>query len=69
MAVIPLPLTLVETHNTDSLEINYLYVQGIPFHHSISKSYKFRTIEALRGKKKPNNNDVSSQSKFAINMY
>ena len=36
-----------------------LYEQRIPFHHTISKNYKSRTIEALRGKKKPNNNDVS----------
>jgi len=49
--------------------MDYLYAQGISFHHSISKNYKFRTIEPLRGKKKPNNNDVSSQSKLTINVY
>ena len=37
MVVIPLPLTLVETPNIESLGMNYLYVQGIPFRHSFSK--------------------------------
>ena len=58
MVMVSLPKTLVETHNTESLSIDYLYVQGIPFHHSISKSYKFRTVEALRNKKKPSKKDV-----------
>ena len=39
--------------------MDYLYVQRIPFNQTISKNYKSRTIEALRGKKEPNNNDVS----------
>ena len=65
----PLPKTLVDTHSTDIISMDYLYVQGIPFHQSITTSYKFRTIEALRGKKKPKGKDVIAQSKRALNVY
>ena len=69
MGITPLPETLVETHSSDMIAMDYLYVQGIPFHQSITTSYKFRTIEALRGKKKPNSKDVIAQSKRALNVY
>ena len=49
--------------------MDYIYVQGVYVHHSMSRSYKFRTIESLRGKNKPNNNDIKVQSKRAINVY
>ena len=49
--------------------MDYLYIQGIPFHHSISQSNKFRITEALRAKKKPNNSDIIAKSKRAINIY
>ena len=67
--MIPLPKTLVETHTTDTLAMDYVYVQGVPFHHSITTSYKFRTIEALRGKKEPNHSNVTAQSKRVIHIY
>ena len=69
MEVIPLPKTLVKTHKSDIPAMDYIYVQGIPFHQIIAKSYKFRTIEALRGKKKPNHSDVKAQPKRVINVY
>ena len=69
MEMKPLPKTLVDTHSTDIISMDYLYVQGIPFHQSITTSYKFRTIEALRGKKKPRGKDVIAQSKRALNVY
>ena len=69
METLPLPQTLVESHNTDVLAMDYLYVQGIPFHQSVSTGYKFRTVEALRGKKKPKHADIKAQSKRAINIY
>ena len=59
MELILLPVTLIETHSTESLVMDYLCVQGIPLHHNISKSHKFRTIEALKGKMKPSKKDVS----------
>ena len=32
MEMKPLPKTLVDTHSTDIISMDYLYVQGIPFH-------------------------------------
>ena len=64
--------------------MDYLYVQGIPFHHSIAKSYRYRTGVPLRGKMrpsskeskqkikkavKPNASDTKRLSKRAINKY
>ena len=69
MKTLPLPMNLVKTHSSDILGMDYLYVQGIPFHQSISSSYKFRTIEALKEKKKPNREDGKAQSKRATNVY
>ena len=69
MEILPLPLTLVESHSSDILGIDHLYVQGISFHQNISTGYKFRTIEALRGKKNPNHNDIKDQLIQAVNIY
>ena len=69
MEIVPLPKTLMDTHNSDMIAMDYLYVQGIQLHQSITTSYKFRTIEALRGKKKLSGKDVIAQSKRAINIY
>ena len=67
--MLPLTKLLVETHSSDLLGMDYLFVQGIPFHQSISTGYKFRTIEALRGKRNPNGKGVKDQSKRAIHVY
>ena len=56
--IIPLPKTIIETHSSDSLSMEYVYVQEIPFHRSISKSYKFRTADALRSNKKLNHDNI-----------
>ena len=59
----------METHSSDMISIDYLYVQVIPFHQSLTTNYKIRTIESLRSKKKPNGKDEVDQSKRAINVY
>ena len=69
MEMLPHPKTLAETHISDMLSMDYLFVQGIPFYQRISRRFKFRTIEALRGKRKLNHNDIPAQSKRAINVY
>ena len=61
MKTLPLSMNLVKTYSSDILEMGYLYVQGMPFHQSICSGYKFRTIEALRGKKKPNREDTKAK--------
>ena len=55
------PTTILHSHNT--------HAQSIPFHHSIARSYKFRTVESLRGKSKPSGNDIINMSKRAVNIY
>lgn len=64
-----MPRSIIDNHGSDQLSMDYLYIQGMPFHHSITKSYKMRTIESLRGKAKPNSNDIERMSKRAINIY
>ena len=46
-----------------------MYLQSIPFHHSIARSHKFRTVESLLGKSKPSGNDIINMSKRAVNIY
>ena len=74
MPLIPIPTTVYDHHNSDVLSMDFLYVQGIPFHDSISTDYKYRTTDAVRGKKgkgrkarKPNARNVRNFSKKAIN--
>ena len=40
MEMLPLPKTLVETHSSDFLEMNYLFVQGILTRNNIRRDYK-----------------------------
>ena len=63
-------------HNSDVVSMDFLYVQGIPFHHSITTDYKYRTADAVRGKRKKNGKVrklnaryVRNLSKRAINKY
>ena len=38
-----------DTYSSDVLSMDYVHVQRIPFHQSITSIYKFGAIEALRG--------------------
>ena len=51
------------------MSLDFLFFQGIPFLHSISETYKYRTVESLRGKKKANNADITNMAKRVINTY
>jgi len=46
-----LPAAMKEFHSNVTLNIDILYVMGIPFFHSISDHYNFRTIETLNDRK------------------
>ena len=46
-----------------------MYVQSIPFHYSISTSYKYRIAKEIRSKKKASKRDVVRQSKNVVNTY
>ena len=55
---LPLPPTVAELHTFVTLSFNYFFVQGIPFLHTISRDFFFRTCEPLRGKCKANKQDM-----------
>lgn len=46
MTLVDILDTVIDLHPTLDLVIDYVYVQGIPMLHIISKKYEFRTIEA-----------------------
>ena len=66
---VQIPKTIMDHHNTDVLNMDYMYVQKVSFHHSISTNYKYRTTKPIRGKKKPNARDTVRCSKKAVNKY
>ena len=45
-----LPMSTKERHKNVTLGVDFLYVNGIMFLHSISRKFKFRTIEIFYGK-------------------
>ena len=51
---VPIPSYITEHHSNVTLCIDYFFVQGIPFLHSISKIVQFHTISAVKDRKKPN---------------
>ena len=66
---LPIPKMIIDNHNEDAISLYFIFVQGIPFLHSISESYKNRKIEPLRGKKKTDNTDITNMSKRVVNTY
>ena len=46
-----------------------MYVQSIPFHYSISTSYKYRIAKEIRSKKKVSKRDAVRQLKKVVNTY
>ena len=69
MKNIPIPKMIIDNHSEEIVSLDFLFVQVIPFLHSISEAYKNRTIDPLRGKKKANNTDITNMSKRVINAY
>ena len=61
----------MDSHPNVNVSADYLFVQSIPMLHSISKKYKFRTIEALKdtSKRKAKAIDIEKGTKRIINMY
>jgi len=49
---VPLPKSINDHHSIIDLYVDFFYVHGIPFLHSISENYQFRTVEATRGRSK-----------------
>ena len=61
--------TILDLHPSLVLPMDYVYVQGIPMLHSISSRYKFRTIEAIRDKSKPNKSNLVRSASKVVNIY
>ena len=66
---IPIPSMIMDNHREEVLSIDFVFVQGIPFLHSTSETYKYKTVEPLRGKKKADNKDIINMVKRAVNVY
>jgi len=70
---VPISKTILDFHPNDILSMDYFYVQGVPFHHSISNGYRYRNTILLRGKQKVNKkkrkkNVRKSNAKNVTNM-
>ena len=63
---IPLPRTTQDFHSAVTLCIDFFYVNGIPLLHTISRSYKFRTIEEVDNRAQ---NTMINGIKRVVNLY
>ena len=48
----PIPKSILDHHQYITLAVDFFYVNGIAFLHSISHGYKFRTVESTRNRSK-----------------
>ena len=69
VAPIEIPREVWEHHQEEIIGIDHLYVQTLPFCHSIGISYKFWTIDSAKGTKKPRKDDIIRTIKRIINLY
>ena len=60
---IPIPKMIIDNHSEEVISMDFIFVQGIPFHHSISESYKNRVVDSLSGKIKANNANIKNMSR------
>ena len=51
-SLVPLPQTTREFHSNVTLCVDFFYVNGIPLLHTISRSFKFRTVEEMDNRNK-----------------
>ena len=49
--------------------MDYIYVQAIPMLHMTLSKYKFRIIEAVRDRSKPNRQSIIDSTKKVVNIY
>ena len=65
---VPIPKTITDLHPTVNLSADYLFIQSIPFLHTFSRGYEFRTIDHINGKK-ATKDEMEEGIKKAINVY
>ena len=66
---VKLPMSIKERHKNVTLGLDFLYVNGIMFLHSIARKFKFRTIEVFYGKRKLKAMDTLASIMKIINIY
>ena len=67
---VDVPDTIKDLHPHINLSVDYFFVQGIAFLHSISEGYNFRTVEYIRNfGKKYNKAKMLEGVKRCINLY
>lgn len=69
MPLAPIPDTILDLYPTLELSMDYVCVQVIHMMHSISSKYKFRTIEAARGRNKPNQKTMVDTTNTMLHIY
>ena len=53
VVLIPLPSSIAKFHSTVTLCVDFFFVNGNPFFHSIGRNIKFRTVHPTQNRKKP----------------
>ena len=64
-----IPLSIKERYKDVKLGVDFLYVNGIMFLHTISRSFKFRTIEVFYGKRKLKSTEILKSINNVLNVY
>ena len=66
---IKLPISIKERNKNVTLGLDFMYVNGIMFLHSISRKFKFRTVEVFYGKRKLKAAETLVSINKIINVY
>lgn len=61
--------TLIDQHPYTNIGMDYIYMMGVGFLHTVSIEYRFGTGEPVVGKKTPRTRDIVDQVKRVINLY
>ena len=66
---IKLPLSIKDRHKDITLGLDFWYLNGIMFLHSISRKFEFRTVEVFYGKRTLKAMDKRSSINKIVNIY
>ena len=66
---LPLAPSILEQHQHVMLSADYFFVNGIPFLHTYSRGFCYRTCEPIRGKNKANAQDTIQGLTDVLNIY
>jgi hypothetical protein len=63
---VPIPAPILKFHRNITLCVDFLFVQGFPFYHTISRNIGFRTICAVTDRSR---NTILRETNAAIKLY